>query len=230
MIDPKRLVTLLLAGAVFLFVVFGMERCEGRHDAEVEAASANTKEMRRLFHVEHTRAQAAEQVALAAVANAKRLAAPAERTIARTDSVGAQLDSATAQAVRLAQDTAATNAQLRGTIVRFAETEGRFRETLRVERDTSAQRLSALLSAQGKLLTAVAAKDVALAAAENAEAAARDLEKKLAGPGIVHRGVTGLVIGSVSATCSVVGYVVAGPLGAVVGLAGCSIASGIFSP
>lgn len=232
MIDLRRVGAVALAGVLGLFVLFVMGRCAGAADARVEAAEQAVVEVARRFHVERLRSDSLERVARAAIAGANQLHDPHLRTIARTDSALVALDSASAKARRLAADAAAHEDELRAGLRSIADRADRAEAAFRVERDTAAARLSALLTAQGDLLIAVGAKNTALDAGAELEAKNKKLVDALnaARPGMVHRGFTGLVIGSVTVTCSAGGYMVAGPLGGLAAGAVCAIAAGILSP
>lgn len=229
MIDPVRIGSVFLTAVLALAVLLTMERCAGERDARIEAKEREVVALAKRFHVERVRADSLEAVARRSVVAAVAAAAPAARAQARTDSALQALSFETARARKLAADSAAREVELREGLTRMADRADRAQAAFLVERDSSAARLTRWISASGQLVTAIDAKNAAIEAAQNLEKnhSALVAALKRARPGVVHRGFVGLVTGSASVTCSVVGYVVAGPVGGLVGGAGCAILAGV---
>lgn len=222
---------LVLAGLLGAGVLYEV-RHAGEEDARVAQAAKGALEAHKALGLALQRAQVAEANANRADRAAAASVAPHVRAVARTDSAHVALDSASAAALAAAKDTAATRDSLARVVERLSASAAAFAGKVQAERDSAAARIDSL----GRALTAekgnAAAQKRAAEAAQASEAAVLEQlhAEQARHPGVMRRAVRGPVATLAGAACGSVGYLAAGPIGAVGAALGCSALVTIFLP
>lgn len=226
----------LAKGTIAIILFFVCWTLYDRYGAAQETAVRDAWKLvnasRRRFHDERARADSLELTARRALRGADGLRAGLARAESRTDAALARLDTTIAAARALAADSAAPADTLRRAIESLALRAEDFERKFQAERDTAAARSDRLTQAASALVTAIDAKNVALASADALDHQNATLEQALlrARPGLLRRGISGLVAGGSAILCGGGGWVLGGPLGAVGAAATCATVAGMLSP
>lgn len=154
------------------------------------------------------------------------------RAEARSDTSEANLLHARTEGLDEAHSATATADSLRSEVILMARAESLFVERVHQERDSASARISRQADQIAALEAVVGAKDAALEAAagmiHDQSAVIRTLQDGQ--PGITHRAVRGVMVSGVSVGCAGLGWLVGGPVGALVGGVGCGALTGVLLP